>query len=614
LKSTPPDSVLPVAVLTSQVERSDEFTRRRDRMTGLVGELRERTAQVARGGGERSVERHRSRGKLTARERIDRLVDPDTAFLELNALAAWDLYDGEAPSAGIVTGIGVVEGRECVIVANDATVKGGSYFPLTVKKHLRAQEVAEQNRLPCIYLVDSGGAFLPLQAEVFPDREHFGRIFYNQAQMSAAGIPQIAVVMGSCTAGGAYVPAMSDETVIVRGTGTIFIGGPPLVKAATGQDVTAEELGGADVHTRRSGVADHYATSDEHALAIARGIVRNLDRREPSWEIAEPEPPALDPSDLYGLIPEDFRHQVDPRELIARIADGSRFQEFKQLYGETLVTGFARIEGFHVGILANNGVLFAESAQKGAHFIELCCKRKIPLIFLQNITGFMVGTEYEAGGIARDGAKLVMAVANAQVPKFTVVTGGSFGAGNYAMCGRAYGPRQLWMWPNARISVMGGEQAATVLSMVGDVDQDEIRTKYEAEGNPYYSTARLWDDGIIDPLDTRRVLALGLAAARNTPIPETSFGVFRMEGGPRLSPWRQSSSHPRWKMVRETRIRFSTTSGKKRSTSFDRSRRCSRAQDRFWLISPGEQLPDLGDVPGAIGGQPAVAEESDVVE
>jgi len=520
-----------MAVLTSQLDRdAEEFANRQERMAVLVAELRERTAQVARGGGEKATERHRSRGKLPARERVDRLVDPGTAFLELNALAAWELYDGGAPSAGIVTGIGVVEGRECVIVANDATVKGGSYFPLTVKKHLRAQEVAEQNRLPCIYLVDSGGAFLPLQAEVFPDREHFGRIFFNQAQMSAQGIPQIAVVMGSCTAGGAYVPAMSDETVIVRGTGTIFIGGPPLVKAATGQDVTAEELGGADVHTRRSGVADHYATSDEHALAIARGIVRNLDapRADATWDVASPEPPALDPSDLYGLIPEDFRHQVDPRELIARIVDGSRLQEFKQMYGETLVTGFARIEGFHVGILANNGVLFAESAQKGAHFIELCCKRRIPLVFLQNITGFMVGTEYEAGGIARDGAKLVMAVANAQVPKFTVVTGGSFGAGNYAMCGRAYGPRQLWMWPNARISVMGGEQAATVLAMVGDVDQDEIRATYEAEGNPYYSTARLWDDGIIDPLDTRRVLALGLAAARNAPIPETTFGIFRM--------------------------------------------------------------------------------------
>jgi acetyl-CoA carboxylase carboxyltransferase component len=518
-----------VAVLTSQLDReAEEFTRRREQMEELVAEVRGRTAQVARGGGDKAMERHRSRGKLPARERIDRLVDPGTAFLELNALAAWDMYGGDAPSAGIVTGIGVVEGRECVVVANDATVKGGSYFPLTVKKHLRAQEIAEQNRLPCLYLVDSGGAFLPLQAEVFPDRDHFGRIFYNQAQMSAQGIPQIAVVMGSCTAGGAYVPAMSDETVIVRGTGTIFIGGPPLVKAATGQEVTAEELGGADVHTRRSGVADHYATSDEHALAIARGIVRNLDAPGTGWDVAEPEPQALDPSDLYGLIPEDFRHQVDPRELIARLVDGSRFQEFKQLYGETLVTGFARIEGFHVGILANNGVLFAESAQKGAHFIELCCKRKIPLVFLQNITGFMVGTEYEAGGIARDGAKLVMAVANAQVPKFTVVTGGSFGAGNYAMCGRAYGPRQLWMWPNARISVMGGEQAATVLSMVGDVDQDEIRGKYEDEGNPYYSTARLWDDGIIDPLDTRRVLALGLAAARNAPVPDTTFGIFRM--------------------------------------------------------------------------------------
>jgi acetyl-CoA carboxylase carboxyltransferase component len=390
--------------------------------------------------------------------------------------------------------------------------------------------VAEQNRLPCLYLVDSGGAFLPLQDEVFPDRDHFGRIFFNQAQMSAKGIPQIAVVMGSCTAGGAYVPAMSDETIIVRGTGTIFIGGPPLVKAATGQDVTAEELGGADVHTRRSGVADYYATSDEHALALARGITRHLHLHPPTppWEIAAPEPPALDPSDLFGLIPEDFRHQTDARELIARLVDGSRFDEFKANYGETLVTGFARIESFPVGILANNGVLFAESSQKGAHFIELACKRRVPLVFLQNITGFMVGKEYEAGGIARDGAKLVMAVANAAVPKFTVIVGGSFGAGNYAMCGRAYEPRQLWMWPNARISVMGGEQAATVLTMVGDADPDEIRDKYEREGNPYYSTARLWDDGIIDPLDTRRVLALGISAALNAPIPETTFGVFRM--------------------------------------------------------------------------------------
>jgi acetyl-CoA carboxylase carboxyltransferase component len=520
-----------MAVLTTRVERGSElFERRRERMEALVAELREATATVARGGGERALERHRSRGKLPARERIDRLLDPGTSFLELNALAAWDVYDGQAPSAGIVTGIGVVEGRECVIVANDATVKGGSYFPLTVKKHLRAQEVAEQNRLPCLYLVDSGGAFLPLQDEVFPDRDHFGRIFFNQATMSAKGIPQVAVVMGSCTAGGAYVPAMSDETVIVKGTGTIFIGGPPLVKAATGQEVTPEELGGADVHTRRSGVADHYAASDEHALALARAIVRNLHRppKEVPWAVADPEPPAADPAELYGLVPEDFRHQVDPRELIARIVDGSRLHEFKALYCETLVCGFARIEGFPVGILANNGVLFAESAQKGAHFVELCCQRRIPLVFLQNITGFMVGKEYEEGGIARDGAKLVMAVACAQVPKFTVVTGGSFGAGNYAMCGRAYEPRQLWMWPNARISVMGGEQAATVLTMVGDADPDEIRAKYEREGSPYYSTARLWDDGIIDPVDTRRVLALGLAAALNAPIPETRFGVFRM--------------------------------------------------------------------------------------
>ena len=518
-----------MGVLTSTVARDDTFERRRASMEGLVAELRERTALVAAGGGEKAVERHRSRGKLTARERIDRLVDPGTAFLELNALAAWELYDGDAPSAGIVTGIGVVEGRQCVIVANDATVKGGSYYPLTVKKHLRAQEVARQNRLPCLYLVDSGGAFLPLQAEVFPDRDHFGRIFFNQARLSALGIPQIAVVMGSCTAGGAYVPAMSDETVIVHGTGTIFIGGPPLVKAATGQDVSAEELGGADVHTRRSGVADHFATSDEHALGIAREIVRNLDPPPPSpWPLAPVEQPALAATDLYGLVPEDFRHELDAREVIGRIVDGSRFHEFKELYGETLVCGFARIEGYPVGILANQGVLFAESSQKGAHFIELACKRRVPLVFLQNITGFMVGKEYEEGGIARDGAKLVMAVACADVPKFTVVTGGSFGAGNYAMCGRAYEPRQLWMWPNARISVMGGEQAATVLTMVGDADPDEIRATYEAEGNPYYSTARLWDDGIIDPLDTRRVLGLGLAAAANAPVPETTFGVFRM--------------------------------------------------------------------------------------
>ena len=508
----------------------EEVARRQTRMESLVAELRERTASVARGGGEAAMERHRSRGKLPARERIDLLLDPGTAFLEIGALAAWDVYGGDAPSAGVVCGVGVVSGRECVVVANDATVKGGSYFPLTVKKHLRAQEIAEQNRLPCVYLVDSGGAFLPLQAEVFPDREHFGRIFFNQARMSAKGIPQIAVVMGSSTAGGAYVPAMCDETVIVRGTGTIFIGGPPLVKAATGQDVTAEELGGADVHARQSGVADHYAASDEHALALARRIVANLHLPavSPPWPVVAAEPPAVEPSSLYGLIPDDHRTPLDPREVIARVVDGSRFDEFKALYGETLVCGWARIEGYPVGILANNGVLFAESARKGAHFVELACKRRVPLVFLQNITGFMVGKEYEVGGIARDGAKLVTAVACAEVPKFTVVIGGSFGAGNYGMCGRAYAPRQLWMWPNARISVMGGEQAATVLTMVGDADPDAIRAKYEAEGNPYYSTARLWDDGIIDPLDTRKVLALGLSAALNAPIPETTFGVFRM--------------------------------------------------------------------------------------
>jgi acetyl-CoA carboxylase carboxyltransferase component len=518
-----------MTTLSSRIERDDEFDRRRTRMQSLVAELHACTALVARGGGDEAVARHRSRGKLTARERVDLLVDPGSAFLELGALAAWGMYGGDAPGAGIVTGIGVVEGRHCVVVANDATVKGGSYFPLTVKKHLRAQEVAAQNRLPCVYLVDSGGAFLPLQADVFADREHFGRIFYNQARLSARGIPQIAVVMGSCTAGGAYVPAMCDETVIVAGTGTIFIGGPPLVKAATGQDVTAEELGGADVHTRRSGVADHYATSDEHALALARQIVRHLGDPSPCpWELTVPEPPAVDAADLYGIVPEDFRHELDPIEVIARIVDGSRFAEFKALYGETLVCGFARIEGYPVAILANRGILFAESAQKGAHFVELACKRRIPLVFLQNVTGFMVGKEYEEGGIARDGAKLVTAVACAEVPKLTVVTGGSFGAGNYAMCGRAYGPRQLWMWPNARISVMGGEQAAIVLSMVGDADPDEIRATYEREGSPLFASARLWDDGVIDPLDTRRVLALGLAAAANAPVPETTFGVFRM--------------------------------------------------------------------------------------
>jgi acetyl-CoA carboxylase carboxyltransferase component len=520
-----------VAVLESRIDlTSPEFAARRGRMEELVAQLRERTSVVAAGGPPDAVERHRARGKLLARERVERLADPDSAFLELSPLAAWDCYGGEAPGAGMVTGIASIEGAECVVVANDATVKGGTYFPLTVKKHLRAQEIAEQNRLPCVYLVDSGGAYLPLQAEVFPDRDHFGRIFFNQASMSAKGIPQVACVMGSCTAGGAYVPAMSDETVIVRGTGTIFLGGPPLVKAATGEEVTAEELGGADVHARVSGVADHYALSDEHALAIVREILRNLDRTRPAppWEIESPEDPVYDPAELYGIVPEDYRTLYDVREVIARLVDGSRFHEFKALYGDTLVCGFARGEGFPVAILANNGVLCSESALKGAHFVQLACQRRVPLLFLQNITGFIVGREYEARGIAKDGAKLVTAVSCAQVPKLTVVIGGSFGAGNYGMCGRAFGPRQLWMWPNARISVMGGEQAALVLSMVGDADPDEIRATYEAEGNPYYATARLWDDGILDPLDTRRALALGIAASLNAPIPQTPFGVFRM--------------------------------------------------------------------------------------
>jgi len=482
---------------------------------------------------------------MLARERIDRLVDVGTPFLELSPLAAWEMYDGDAPAAGIVTGIGVICGREVVIVANDATVKGGAYYPLTVKKHLRAQEIAAQNRLPCIYLVDSGGAFLPLQADVFPDRDHFGRIFYNQAQLSAAGIPQIAAVMGSCTAGGAYVPAMSDETIIVRGTGTIFLGGPPLVKAATGEEVTAEELGGAEVHTTLSGVADHYAVNDEHALAICRAIVANLhgEKHLPGC-VHPPEPPIYDPNELGGIVPSDARMGFDVHEVIARIVDGSRFQEFKARYGATLACGFASLFGYPVGIIANNGILFSESAQKGAHFVELCAKRKIPLVFLQNITGFMVGKQYENAGIARDGAKMVMAVANAAVPKFTVVIGGSFGAGNYAMCGRAYAPRQLWMWPNARISVMGGQQAASVLltirednrrahgeAMTPDEREEFMRPTldtYEHEGNPYFSTARLWDDGIIAPEDTRLVLGLGIAAALNAPIPDTTWGIFRM--------------------------------------------------------------------------------------
>ncbi|WP_425572339.1 carboxyl transferase domain-containing protein [Nonomuraea thailandensis] len=495
----------------------------------LAAELLERLQAAALGGPERSRRRHVERGKLLPRERVDGLLDPGSRFLELSPLAANGLYDDQAPAAGIITGVGRVSGRECVIVANDATVKGGTYYPVTVKKHLRAQEVALHNRLPCVYLVDSGGAFLPRQDEVFPDREHFGRIFYNQATMSARGIPQIAAVLGSCTAGGAYVPAMSDEAVIVRGQGTIFLGGPPLVKAATGEEVTAEELGGGDLHARVSGVTDHLAEDDAHALAIVRDIVSTLaPRAERPWETIAPEPPRHDPRDLYGLVPGDTRQPYDVREVIARIADGSRFLEFKAEYGSTLVTGFAHVHGHPVGILANNGILFSESAMKGAHFIELCDQRRIPLLFLQNISGFMVGKAYEAGGIAKHGAKMVTAVACARVPKLTVVIGGSFGAGNYAMAGRAYSPRFLWMWPNARISVMGGEQAANVLTTVGDADPDAIRAQYEHQGNPYYSTARLWDDGVIDPLDTRTVLGLALSAAANAPLDPAGYGVFRM--------------------------------------------------------------------------------------
>ncbi|MFN8525480.1 MAG: carboxyl transferase domain-containing protein [Chloroflexota bacterium] len=524
---------------------SEVFAANAERTAALIRDLRDRMLIAQRGGGAGAVARHRQRGKLLARERLALLADPGTPLLELSPLAALDVYEDETPSAGIVTGIARVSGREVVVVANDATVKGGTYYPLTVKKHLRAQEVAEQNHLPCLYLVDSGGAFLPLQSEVFPDRDHFGRIFYNQARMSAKGIAQIAVVMGSCTAGGAYVPAMSDETIIVRGTGTIFIGGPPLVKAATGEDVSAEDLGGADVHTRLSGVADYLAESDEEALAIARRLVANLGpRRSAPWSAIEAREPAFDPAELYGLIPADARHQFDAREVIARVVDASELDEFKARYGTTIVCGFARILGHPVGIIANNGILFSESALKAAHFIELCCSRGVPLVFLQNITGFMVGREYENRGLARDGAKMVMAVANADVPKFTVVIGGSFGAGNYAMCGRAYSPRQLWLWPNSRTSVMGGEQAANVLLTVRQAQlAAEGRTmthaeeetfkaptlaRYEEEGSPYYSTARLWDDGIIDPAETRLVLGLGLAAAANAPATGTRFGVFRM--------------------------------------------------------------------------------------
>jgi 3-methylcrotonyl-CoA carboxylase beta subunit len=514
-------------------------------MAALVADLREKIATVEQGGGEAARARHVARGKLLPRERVRTLLDPGSPFLELSQLAAFGMYDGNIASAGIVTGVGRVAGRECVIVCNDATVKGGTYFPMTVKKHLRAQEVARENGLPCIYLVDSGGANLPNQTDVFPDREHFGRIFYNQATLSAAGIPQIAVVMGSCTAGGAYVPAMCEESIIVRDQGTIFLAGPPLVKAATGEIVTAEELGGADVHTRISGVADHFAQNDHHALAIARRIVGNLNaRKRVELDVVSPEPPKFPADELYGVINADIRKPYDVREVIARIVDGSDLDEFKARYGTTIVTGFARIFGYPVGIVANNGVLFSESALKAAHFIELCAARRIPLVFLQNVTGFMVGRKYEAGGIARDGAKMVTAVSCAQVPKFTVIIGGSYGAGNYGMCGRAFDPRFLWMWPNARISVMGGEQAATVLATVrrdgieakgGSWSAEDeqafkapIRAQYEREGHPYYASARLWDDGVIDPVDTRRTLALAISASLNRPIEATRFGVFRM--------------------------------------------------------------------------------------
>jgi acetyl-CoA carboxylase carboxyltransferase component len=532
--------------IETRVRTSDEeFQANRRHHEGLAEELRGRLQAAHGGGSAEARDRHKQRGKLLARERIDALVDPDAPFLELSPLAAFGMYGGDAPAAGIVTGIGVVHGRECVIVANDATVKGGTYYPLTVKKHLRAQEIALENRLPCVYLVDSGGAFLPLQAEIFPDREHFGRIFYNQARLSAACIPQIAVVLGSCTAGGAYVPAMCDENVIVRQRGTIFLGGPPLVKAATGEEVSAEDLGGGDVHTRISGVSDHLAVSDEHALEITRSIFENLGSVErTSFDYAAPEDPAYDPREIYGIIPRDQRTQYDVREVIARIVDGSRVHEFKPLYGTTLVTAFARIHGYLVGIVANNGILFSESSLKATHFIELCSQRRIPLVFLQNITGFIVGKQYEHGGIAKDGAKMVHAVSTTSVPKFTIIIGASNGAGNYGMCGRAYQPRLLFMWPNARISVMGGEQAASTLLTVkrqqletkGETmspAQEEalaapVRAKYDEESNAYYSTARLWDDGILDAIETRDVLGLGLAAARNAPVPPTRPGVFRM--------------------------------------------------------------------------------------
>jgi 3-methylcrotonyl-CoA carboxylase beta subunit len=531
-----------MTVLTTSLDRRSEvFAANAAAMRGLVSDLREKVAAIEEGGGAEARRRHLGRGKLLPRERVRVLLDPGSPLLELSQLAAYGMYDGEVPAAGIITGIGRVMGRECVVVANDATVKGGTYFPMTVKKHLRAQEIAGENRLPCLYLVDSGGAFLPAQDEVFPDREHFGRIFYNQARLSAAAVPQIALVMGSCTAGGAYVPAMSDESVIVRGQGTIFLAGPPLVRAATGEVVTAEELGGADVHSRVSGVTDHYALDDRHALGIARRIVGNLNRtKSVQVEVRPPSEPLYPAEDIYGIIPTDTRRPYDVREIIGRIVDGSELDEFKRLYGQTLICGFARIWGYPVGILANNGILFSESALKGAHFIELCAQRGIPLVFLQNITGFMVGRKYESGGIAKDGAKMVTAVATAAVPKFTVIVGGSFGAGNYGMCGRAYGPRFLWMWPNARISVMGGEQAASVLAQVRrerdsswsaaeeEAFKAPIRAQYETQGHPYYASARLWDDGVIDPVDTRPTLALAISASLNAPIEPTRFGVFRM--------------------------------------------------------------------------------------
>jgi 3-methylcrotonyl-CoA carboxylase beta subunit len=533
------------AIRSKLNSRAPEFKASQAAMAALVADLGAKIGLISQGGGEAAREKHLGRGKLLPRERIRRLLDVGSPFLELSQLAAWNMYDGAVPAAGIITGVGRVAGRECVIVANDATVKGGTYFPMTVKKHVRAQEIAQQNRLPCIYLVDSGGANLPTWDEVFPDRDHFGRIFYNQANMSAAGIPQIACVMGSCTAGGAYVPAMADEAIIVRNQGTIFLAGPPLVKAATGEVVSAEELGGADVHARISGVADHYALNDSHALELARRVISHLNmKKEIALEVREPREPLYEVTDLHGVVPADARKPFDVREVIARVVDGSELDEFKPLYGTTLVCGFAHIFGYPVGILANNGILFSESAMKGAHFIELCAQRRIPLVFLQNITGFMVGKKYEAGGIAKDGAKLVTAVSCARVPKFTVIIGGSFGAGNYGMCGRAYSPRFLWMWPNARISVMGGEQAAAVLAQVKrdglvksgkswSAEDEEafkapIRAQYETQGHPYYASARLWDDGVIDPADTRMVLGLGISAALNAPIEETRFGVFRM--------------------------------------------------------------------------------------